>query len=62
MQDDIHTELSDMNGKILVRKSFSVNSEATYEIPLSDLMISEGMYLLKLSQGDSFRTVKVIKQ
>jgi hypothetical protein len=59
--EEISFSLTDMNGKIMSRKSELPNTDGLYILPLGDLELSKGVYLLQVSQGSELKTVKVIR-
>ena len=54
--------LMDVQGKVLKRMSYGIQLDAMYTMPLNELELSPGLYLLRVVQGEEWNVVKVVKR
>ena len=59
---DVRVELIDLTGKAIRQSEFSPVLSGEYTLPVSDLGLSSGFYLVRITQGAEGKVVKVMKR
>jgi hypothetical protein len=60
-EETIEIRLMDMTGRMLRQVAEAPRMEGTYAMPVGDLGLSSGFYLVRISQGGEGKVVKVMK-
>lgn len=58
----INMHLVDLNGRSLKSETYQINTAGEYDLPVSNLDINSGMYILRIAQDKSTKIIKVLKQ
>ncbi len=61
-QAPIGMQLIDITGRNLKSESYQANPDGAYEMPVSNLELKSGLYLLRIIQERKIKTIKVIKR
>jgi hypothetical protein len=60
--EDVLLRFTDLSGKTITANTNPASPENEYVLPIGDLELSQGMYLLQVHQGGVVKTVKVVKR
>jgi hypothetical protein len=55
-------QLIDLNGRSLKSSTHQVNPEGEYAMPVGEVQMNSGFYLLRIAQGSATKTIKLYKK
>jgi len=61
-EEDIRIELVDLTGRTLRQSEYAPALSGEYAMPVGDLGLSSGFYVVRISQGNEGKVVKVMKR
>jgi hypothetical protein len=61
-QTPLEIHVFDLSGRKLKTERFQVNSTGKYEMPVSDLNMATGLFLLRIAQDNSTKSIKLLKK
>jgi hypothetical protein len=54
--------LIDLNGRSLKSSTHQANPEGEYAMPVGEVQMNSGFYLLRIAQGSATKTIKLYKK